>query len=956
MGQTGQTNPEQYKAIHADGPALVLAGPGTGKTYVIIQRVLHLIRDLHVKPEEIMVVTYTVKASKELMTRLTNELSAQGIELNLHEMYIGTFHHICRRILKEFREYTGLTRNYMETDQFEQQYMVYRALDEFQAIPGFQKVVPPSYISNVNGQEISFSPWKQSRRICEYVNRLSEELMDPETMVLSENEITRVLGWMMTRYNKLAEDENFLDFTKLQTETYRLLSNQEAVLRKLADRIRYILVDEYQDTNYIQEQLIQLLGRVEKNIFVVGDDDQSIYRFRGATIANIAAFPAQFGKDCEIIHLKTNYRSNADIVLFCMKWMAKRDWFTWERNGHLYRYRKGKIQSLDQSDYPSVVKITSKNGGNTFALRICDLIEKLKEEELITDYNQVACLFDSVKGNESQLLQFALKKKGIPVYAPRSGHFFDRKEVAWFIGTLLSLFPSLYGQMQKDRQMKETEDIEEKYATFLAMAYHMMGEHEELKEWVSETSKEIHKSKALIKQLQSLAYDILSFAPFSEWIDKAGEGESLEARNLSALTRLINRFEYFLEDNHGGGKETLDDVYLFFSQYLRLWFENGVGEYEDEEAYAPEGHVSFLNIHQSKGLEYPVVIVASLNDRPRGSSNLITKIVERETGRHAFEPYEDMKYFDFRRKYYTAFSRAESLLVLAANGAERRSSSEFRKPLDSLPEYDDPSVDLTKFHFREIRANHFKPRFSFTQIALYENCPLKYKLSRIYRFAPIQGRGAFYGILVHETIEDIHRAVKRGETDLLPAVIYSWLMSNYQTLAQTENAWLPREKVNQAFEEVMSYVAYHEGDWSMIKEAEYSLEMVKEDYVIDGTIDLLEDRDGKLNIIDFKTGKKPEEGSPLLRRYMDQLEVYAYLVEKKLNEPVGKLILYFTGDEDPVYEIPSDIEDVEERMEKFDLTARRIMDKDFNHKAETKGKDIPSACRFCEWKSYCWKE
>ena len=118
-------NQAQYDAIHSDGPTLVIAGPGTGKTYTIIQRVLYLIRDKKVPPEQIMVVTYTVKASKELITRLTNELSKQGIEVNLHEMYIGTFHHICRRLLKEFREYTRLERNFIETDQFEQQYLVW---------------------------------------------------------------------------------------------------------------------------------------------------------------------------------------------------------------------------------------------------------------------------------------------------------------------------------------------------------------------------------------------------------------------------------------------------------------------------------------------------------------------------------------------------------------------------------------------------------------------------------------------------------------------------------------------------------------------------------------------------------------------------------------------------------------------------------------------------------------
>ena len=174
-------NDSQKAAIYSEGPTLVIAGPGTGKTYTIIQRVLHLIQDKHVKPEEIMLVTYTVKASKELTTRLTNELSQRGIEVNLHDMYLGTFHHICRMILKEFREYTTLERNYLETDQFEQKYLVYGHLKEFDQIPDFEKVVSKGYTDKM-GQFHPKSPWKRCDLICHYVGGLAEELLDPEVL------------------------------------------------------------------------------------------------------------------------------------------------------------------------------------------------------------------------------------------------------------------------------------------------------------------------------------------------------------------------------------------------------------------------------------------------------------------------------------------------------------------------------------------------------------------------------------------------------------------------------------------------------------------------------------------------------------------------------------------------------------------------------------------------------
>lgn len=954
-------NQAQYDAIHSDGPTLVIAGPGTGKTYTIIQRVLYLIRDKKVPPEQIMVVTYTVKASKELITRLTNELSKQGIEVNLHEMYIGTFHHICRRLLKEFREYTRLERNFIETDQFEQQYLVYGNLSDFEQIPGFDNVVPSSYLNRSTGMEVTISPWRRCKKICEYVNRLSEELVNPEDMVREKDSLIRALGWMMIRYRKLAKEKNFLDFTRLQTEAYYILSEKEAVRKEAARRIRYILVDEYQDTNYIQEKLVQLLGGEEGNIFVVGDDDQSIYRFRGATVANILRFPDHFGGHCHVVTLNRNYRSNQGIITFCMKWMAQPSWFSWERKGKLYRYRKGRVLSASgETDMPTVVRITASNNEPRYEKRVCDFVENLKKEGCITDYNQVAFLFDSVKGDNSIRLQYALKQRGIPVYAPRSGYFFKRKEVAWLLGSLLYLFPEVQKALGKSREMGETEGISGTYRQFLIMAETMMGEHQELKQWLDEEKKKIASTGRLTSNLLPLTYRILSMEPFSSFIDQAAEGECGEARNLSTITRLISRFDCFIEENHGYGKETVDDIYVFFSRYLRLWYENGVGEYEDEEAYAPSGQVSFLNIHQSKGLEYPVVIAASLDEYPRGEDTLIARVVEKMTGRRSYEPYGDIRDFDFRRKYYTAFSRAESLLVLACDRKPGQSPSRvFEKPVDSVPEYDTPGLDFRDIPFEPVTAGRFKPRLSFTsQVALYEECPLKYKLNKIYRFASPRGLSLLYGTLVHEVIEDVHRAVIRKEMDkLVPANIYAWMMADYNALSKTENTWLSRSDLDRAFQEILGYVSYRQGDWSMVKEAEYPLELVKDRYIMDGTIDLLQDKEGKTDIIDFKTGHRPKPGSSLLERYAGQLRVYAYLVEKKLGVPVGRLLLYFTGEEDrPVYEVDNRPELVQERIEAFDRTAERIMVEDFNHRAEKSGPGLPEACRSCQWRYYCWKE
>ncbi len=960
-----RANTQQALAIAAKGPTLVIAGPGTGKTYTTIQRVVHLIEKEGARPEEIMLVTYTVKASKELTTRLTNELSSRGIEVNLHDMYIGTFHHICRRILKEFCEYTSLAKNYLETDQFEQQYIIYNHLKEFDAIPGIETIVPRE--RDWGYGPLTISPWRRCGDICRLVSGILEECMDPEDMRRRMGGAlggkVEILARMVMKYNRICREENVMDFTHLQTETYQLLTTHPEVLRKLQSRIHYVMIDEYQDTNYIQVELIRLLGGEKGNVFVVGDDDQGIYRFRGASVGNILGFADTYEKS-QKFRLGTNYRSHPGIVQFCMDWMRfpQTQPHLWEGEGKLYRYLKGKIVADKQEQGQSVLKITARSIAE-WQERFCDFVEGLKKSGKISDYNQVAVLVNSVKSSNSRTLQMGLHRRGIPCYAPRAGMYFDRKEVKWLLGTLLLLFPGFADTMESRPDMAETGQVVEKYMESMGMAKIMLGwpAARPLKEWLEETRSIITSTGHLPRSLLGLVYQILALPPFAGILDKATDGNSNEVRNLSLFTRMVGRFGYFLSENHGHGRETLEDVPIFFGRYLRLWFEQGVNEYEDEERYAPSGAVSFLNIHQSKGLEYPVVIVASLDEKPRDDEkgNFLSEVVETVTGRQPYEPADRVRNLDFQRKYYTAFSRAESLLVLTTAYTKGAYPSPcFWEVLKVLPEYDDRRISLDGISFKPVAKNTFKPRFAFTtHVALYEECPMKYKWQRVYRFASIQAVSAMYGELVHETIEDVHRAVLRGEAkSLAPQVIYGWMMANYISLSESENAWLPKEKLENAFAEVMGYVHFREGKWEQILEAEFPLELVREDYILHGTIDLLQGDGDMVDVIDFKTGKKPAAGSRKMERYLSQLEIYAGLVEEKWGRKVGNLTLYFTGDkENPCVTFPMTTDRVRRRMEDFDKTVHRILDGDFSEKAKGEKGTLPEACRYCDWKGYCWK-
>lgn len=432
MFDFGNANDGQRKAISAaEGPVLITAGPGTGKTYTLVQRTIYLIEECNVKPESIFVATFTEKAAKELITRITNELSNRGIAANINEMYIGTFHSLCLRILKEHLEYTRLRRNYRLLDAFDQQYMVFQNIHRFRSIPQIEIALP-------NG-----GAWKQAAAVCNYVNNLSEELVTPEELMADADQSIAALGRMLKEYRDILAEGNLMDFSSIQIEAYHLLRENAEILDELRSQITHLMVDEYQDTNFIQEQLVFLLAGDRKNICVVGDDDQGLYRFRGATIRNILEFPQKFADgECRIIPLVVNYRSNSDIVDFYNRWMATTDGAKFKFSWDNFRYTK-QIEPHEKTllHSPAVVKLASDNDPDEWHEKILNFINDLKDSGKLTDYNQIAFLFQSVKHPRVTALARFLEQNHINVYSPRSDMFFQRDEIRLALGCLMLMFP-----------------------------------------------------------------------------------------------------------------------------------------------------------------------------------------------------------------------------------------------------------------------------------------------------------------------------------------------------------------------------------------------------------------------------------------------------------------------------------------------------------------------------------
>lgn len=545
MFNYGNANEAQKEAISAtDGLVLITAGPGTGKTFTLVKRAVYLIQECGIKPEQIMMATFTEKAAKELITRITNELAERNVSVNVNEMYIGTFHSLCLRIIKENLEFTRLKRNYRLLDTFDQKYLVFRNFHKFKNIEGIDELLSKG------------GSWKRSDEICTYINHLSEEMVDIEALQSDDNPGIRTLGRVLSVYQEMLEEGNLIDFSTIQTECYKLLMQNKQILEELQDKLQYLMIDEYQDTNYIQEQIVFLLGAKHHNICVVGDDDQGLYRFRGATIRNILEFPHKFENEgCKIIPLVVNYRSNSDIVDFYNEWISTTSGHKFKFSWDIYRYQK-KIEPHVKSDIqsPAVVKLFSKDDEDEWHEKILGFIKELKESGKLTDYNQLAFLFSSVKHQRVTALANFLERNGINVYSPRSDMFFKRDEIKLALGCLMLMFPKYVMKLEKQEfdflQVEHYRYYRE--CIVAANEYVTRADNKELLQFIRKHGK-VHAGLTGTTDYaySGLLYKLFMFRPFSDILDtdmSVGVVDIRPTRNLALLTQIIGKFEKVLSE------------------------------------------------------------------------------------------------------------------------------------------------------------------------------------------------------------------------------------------------------------------------------------------------------------------------------------------------------------------------------------------------------------------------
>lgn len=381
-------NPEQRKAVlHDEGPLLILAGAGSGKTRVITYRIAYLIQARGVYPSSILAITFTNKAANEMRERINGLIGDVS-----RNMWVGTFHSMFARILRRHAELLGYTPTYSILDTDDQQKVMKEIIKELELN---DKLFAPRLVQSI-------------------ISKAKNDMQSPEKFasLAGADARLRTVAKIYQRYNEKLLANNAMDFDDILFYSVKLLSDHPDVLTVYQDKFRYILVDEYQDTNHCQYMLIQLLAKRYRNLCVVGDDDQSIYSFRGADLRNILDFEKDF-PDAEVIKLEENYRSTKTILDAANAVIAHN------------RKRKAKALRTEGEDGDKITFLWADHHG--IEAYYCAENIKRDAERGTFPYHETAILYRM--NALSRSIESALREKGIPYRVYGGLRFYDRKEI-----------------------------------------------------------------------------------------------------------------------------------------------------------------------------------------------------------------------------------------------------------------------------------------------------------------------------------------------------------------------------------------------------------------------------------------------------------------------------------------------------------------------------------------------
>ncbi len=657
-------NDDQKRAVlHKGGPLLVLAGAGSGKTRVITYRIAHLVECRKVPPGEIVAVTFTNKAADEMKERVKSLIKKSS----LHDMWVGTFHAYCLRILRKEASLLG----YKET------FLVYDTLDQLSLIR--------ECFEELRLKTHNMSPREALSRIGNIKNRL---IMPEKFLKGRHDRKSQILGKIYASYQKKLFQNNSMDFDDMIMKTLQLFSKHPKVKKRYASTCRHLLVDEYQDTNHSQYLLIKNLSSIHRNLSCVGDEDQSIYAFRGADINNILRFQSDFQK-AKIIKLEKNYRSTqkillaaSQVVLNNKKRIGKDLWTDNEKGDNISVFHA--TDDVEEADFIST--------------KITELKKSFSPDSIAVLYRTNA---------QSRLVEESLRQARIPYQLVGSLRFYERREIKDLIAYLKVI-------VNPDDDLSLLRILNTPARGLGKVTVEKLLKHSDKKKIsVMDSMRSFVEEKRLSKKGRD---SMKTFLNMMETLKQA----SAKQKTSSLIKKLIKEIEFknYLEKNFPNDYESrLENIDSLISAAVEYQesaenpslqgFVDRSSLRSDQDDLKDEKLVSLMTVHCAKGLEYPVVFIAGMEE------NLFPHIRSKES-------HDDIE--EERRLFYVAMTRAQKKLILSCSDARRVGGELLRNLpspfLDEIPknllticrgkyrrERDFPSVEDQEYQWRPLRSS-----------------------------------------------------------------------------------------------------------------------------------------------------------------------------------------------------------------------------------------------------------
>lgn len=931
-------NEAQKKAVtHTRGPLLIVAGAGTGKTTVITKRIAWLIEQGLAKPHEILALTFTEKAAGEMEERV-DKLLPYGYT----EIAVSTFHAFCERLLRQESTEAGLSRDFRVMTELDAWLLTRRFLDRF-PLDYYRPAGNPSrYLRSLLAH---FSKCKDMGITPDHYGTVAEEqavnLDRAQGDEAASSEVKRVLELAESYrvYQTILREQDALDFGDLLLESLLLLKRKPVVRQRLERQYRFILVDEFQDTNAVQYELIKLLMNTERNLTVVGDDDQAIYAFRGASLENILRFSNDFPDAAQII-LTDNYRSTQHLLDCAHHFISHNNPARLEAQESMKGLTK-KLQA-SRSDAGHVEHFHAESAEEE-ASWVAKKILELKETLPDVTWNDFVILS---RANDSALpFLSALQAQGIPFQFMALRGLYRKPLILDIVAYLRALdnpqdSPSLWRALRSSPSLSE-EALTELSAlakrrgkTLWDAAQRARSEHildekslESLEHFLEQLH--IHRQEARKRSVSDLFILIAHEAGTVGRLLKQSEQEKREGfQDLEQFLERLKRFESRGED-HG--------LHAFLEEFDE---ERASGE-EGSLAFDPEAGpemVRLMTVHASKGLEFRFVFVVHLIEgrfpsQARGEGIAFPEGLLEKTEGSGEGAETQWHTQEERRLFYVAVTRAKDHVYLTSakdyGGVRVRKPSRFLEEMgvtlseqaSALPspfETRPPSGAQEKTARQEpARSISFPPFFSFSQLATFRICPLQYKFAHLLKI-PVPGHSFFsFGTTMHDTLQRFFETWRKRATltqgSLFESTIQNTgnvalpvslqeLLEMYAELWQDE--WFGNEREREEYREkgqkqLRAFYATlsDKAPRPLFLEQDFTLPLGGR--VLKGRIDRIDETEGGVEIIDYKTGK-PKTEETLKTGDKAQLFLYQLAATRILGLTPVKLTYQYLEDQSRV--------------------------------------------------------